>query len=227
MSLSLVELWLTFLAALLASGHCIGMCGGMAAACSLGAGTKRPFWSRERLTPPLFYTLGRLGTYILLGGLTGWLGSLTLLQLRPSPLYGLPHLLAGGVMVWMGVQTMGLLPPAPASKEGSGLLTRLVRIASGDSRSHRALGLGVLTGLLPCSLHWAFQAKAFATGSTPGGMAILLAFGIGTLPAMWGFALLSSWLDSRARRLILRLAGLIIVLMGAMSLKRGIMILQM
>ncbi|MEO5345253.1 MAG: sulfite exporter TauE/SafE family protein [Magnetococcus sp. YQC-9] len=225
---ALVGPWLTFLAALLGSGHCIGMCGGLAVSSQLGSGiaTDRPFWHWERLRLPLLYTLGRVGTYMVLGGLSGWLGSMALFLARPTALNGLPHLAVGVVMILMGVDTIGIVSFTRGTGQGESTLLRWSHSLSNTRPALQPLGMGILTGLLPCAMHWAFQAKAFATGSAFDGMILLLAFGLGTLPAMWGFALLSTWLDRSARRRVLQLAGVLIVLMGAMSLKRGFMMIS-
>ncbi|MBF0126327.1 MAG: sulfite exporter TauE/SafE family protein [Magnetococcales bacterium] len=224
MTPTLMDLWLVFFTTLLASGHCIGMCGGVAMACSLGHGNdpEQPFWHPRRIRLPLLYTLGRLGTYLLLGAASGWLGSMALFLLRPSPLFGIPHVAVGLIMIVMGLETCGLIALGNPGGNGDGWLARGIRSTSGAPRNRRALGMGIITGLLPCSMHWAFQAKAFESGSLSGGLAILSAFGLGTLPAMLGFGMLSTWLDHKTRRKILFVAGLLIVVMGAMSLKRGI-----
>ncbi|MBF0191823.1 MAG: sulfite exporter TauE/SafE family protein [Magnetococcales bacterium] len=226
---SLIEPWLTFLAALLGSGHCIGMCGGLAVSTQLGAGiaTDRPFWHWERIRLPLLYTLGRVGTYMVLGAVSGWLGSMALFLARPTALNGLPHLAVGVVMILMGIDTIGLVSMTRGGPGVGAFFTRWTQTITASRPALRPLGMGILTGLLPCAMHWAFQAKAFATGSPLQGVVILLAFGLGTLPAMWGFALLSTWLDRKARRLVMQLAGVLIIFMGAMSLKRGLMLLMM
>ena len=72
MNPSLLELWLTFLTALLASGHCIGMCGGLVAAYSLKLPLKADGGSP--LMAHFLYGAGRIMTYMLLGGLSGWIG---------------------------------------------------------------------------------------------------------------------------------------------------------
>ncbi|MBF0165751.1 MAG: sulfite exporter TauE/SafE family protein [Magnetococcales bacterium] len=224
---SVVDPWLTFLAALLGSGHCIGMCGGLAVSTQLGSGVAAdlPFWRWERLRLPLLYTLGRVGTYMVLGALSGWLGSMALFLSRPTALNGVPHLVVGIVMILMGIDTLGLVSFTRGTGTGESALLRWSRDLTGARPALQPLGMGILTGLLPCAMHWAFQAKAFATGSVGDGVVLLLAFGLGTIPAMWGFALLSTWLDRRARRRVLQLAGLLIVVMGAMSLRRGLMMI--
>jgi uncharacterized protein len=220
MTPSIFDLWLTFLTALLASGHCIGMCGGMVAAYSLKLPKSRGF---SLFMPHLLYGVGRVSTYMLLGALSGWVGSLGFTFGRPENLQGVPYLVAGGVMVWMGLDSAGLLPFVRRDKKaGGGVIAGLTKRLMQGSLPGRTLFLGVVTGFLPCTLHWAFQAKAMAVGSVTGGMAILLAFGLGTLPALWGFGLVSTLLSQKLRQQLLQGAGLIIVLMGLMTIKRGL-----
>jgi uncharacterized protein len=216
----LLELWLTFLTALLASGHCIGMCGGLVVAYTIhpakaGHGT---------LKPHLLYGLGRVSTYVMLGAISGWIGSVAFIFGRPQSLAGVPHFLAGMIMIWMGLDSLGLLKFNLFSNTTSASLTffpRLKQKLLSSKSSFGSISLGILTGFLPCTLHWAFQAKAMASGSVGQGMATLLAFGLGTLPAMWGFGIVSSWLGNRARQRLLQLAGLIIIIMGIMLIKAG------
>ncbi|MEO5331508.1 MAG: sulfite exporter TauE/SafE family protein [Magnetococcus sp. YQC-5] len=225
MSSSLIELWLIFLAALLGSGHCIGMCGGVAASCSLGLAPSvgGSWWRSDRVTLPLLYSVGRVGGYVVLGALTGWIGSMVLFYARPLHLNGVPHLVVGIFMLLVGLRTMGLFSSPEGSVIPAGWLSGWSRFFTPANPSQRALGMGVMTALLPCHLHWAFQAKALAAGSVMGGMGILFAFGLGTLPALWSFALLSSWLDCRARRRIVQITGLLIVWLGVSSLQRAVM----
>ncbi|MBF0194646.1 MAG: sulfite exporter TauE/SafE family protein [Magnetococcales bacterium] len=220
MTLSIFDLWLTFLTALLASGHCIGMCGGMVAAYSLKLPQKSGF---SQFIPHILYGVGRVSTYMLLGALSGWIGSLGFTFGRPENLQGVPYIVAGTVMVWMGLDSAGLLPFVRRDKNsGGGLIAALTKRLMRGTLPGRTLFLGVVTGFLPCTLHWAFQAKALAVGSIAGGMAILLAFGLGTLPALWGFGLVSTMLSQKLRQQLLKGAGLIIVFMGLMAIKRGL-----
>ena len=62
---------IVFSTALLGSGHCIGMCGPIVAALSLA----KP--GREQgLFFHIFYNAGRLTTYVCIGIVAGWIGSL-------------------------------------------------------------------------------------------------------------------------------------------------------
>ncbi|MBF0147351.1 MAG: sulfite exporter TauE/SafE family protein [Magnetococcales bacterium] len=216
-----IELWLTFITALLASGHCIGMCGGMVAA--LGVQPKdnadAPPRPTDFMLRHLLYGLGRLSTYLFLGGISGWLGSMAPAMERSSWGMALPLLLAGIVMIVMGLDTWGW---GGLNLSRGGRLGGWVKTMGRGKGWQKPAALGILTGLLPCGLHWAFQAKAFATGSVAGGLAILTAFGLGTLPAMLGLGWIIVLLGPGIRQRLQRAAALLVIAMGIMAVFRGL-----
>lgn len=221
MNISLTDLWLTFTTGLLASGHCIGMCGGIVTAYSISANSQQRSMA-QRVVAHFLYAFGRLGTYIALGAMAGWLGSYILFMKRFPLIKGFFPILAGIVMILMGLEVFGSL----GFMRGTGVsLMRFFGKRMANKQSWQSpLFLGHVTGLLPCGLHWAFQAKAMATGSVTSGMAILLAFGLGTLPAMLGLGFVTSWLSHSARTHLLRAASLMVIIMGLLAIKRGLTI---
>ncbi|MBF0107849.1 MAG: sulfite exporter TauE/SafE family protein [Magnetococcales bacterium] len=221
MSATPIDLWLTFVTALLASGHCIGMCGGMVAALSFARDdhSRLPARSIDLMMRHFFYSCGRLSTYLVLGGLSGWLGSLVPTLGRSPTFMALPLILAGGTMILMGLETWGI--PVPGFSWARGWHERLLGKKNIHSTWKKPAALGLLTGLLPCGLHWAFQAKAFATGSITGGLSILLAFGLGTLPALLGLGWIITLMGPKIRQVLQRAAALLVVIMGVMAVIHG------
>lgn len=219
MSPTPIELWLTFTAALLASGHCLGMCGAMVTALGFHRSGESPNAPQHTnlMIRHLLYATSRLSTYLLLGGISGWLGSMAPHLGRSPYLAALPLFIAGMAMIVMGIETWGVwkLPLA------GGLLARMEKSQNETSSWKKPLFLGILTGLLPCGLHWAFQAKAFATGSVSGGLLILAAFGLGTLPAMLGLGFVITLMGQKMRQTLQRFAALLVIAMGIMALVKG------
>lgn len=220
-----IDLGMVFLGGVLTAGHCVGMCGGLigAYAMSYAAGHGHlPLWHPLRLAPHLLYHTGRVGSYVLLGALAGWAGSLVEVTGRLVGLAGLVHLLAALVLFWFGLALLGLLPFKEGSWSGSGWLHGImVRLLKGDS-PWRVLPLGLFTGLIPCNMHWAFQAKAAATGSPLEGMAVMLAFGLGTTGPLLLFGMMASLMGQAMRRRFLLAAGVLILIMGLWELKQAI-----
>lgn len=173
-----LELAAMFGIGLLGSGHCLGMCGGIASALSF-ASDKKPS------TLLAVYNFGRIASYAVAGGLVasvGYLGS-SYLALGPV-LRGV----AGVLLISMGFYLGGWWRGLSYLEKGAGILWRylqplgqaLLPVRSGRS----AMVFGMVWGWLPCGL--VYTALAFsATAKTPlSGALQMLAFGLGTTPAV-------------------------------------------
>jgi uncharacterized protein len=189
------ELLPLFLAGLLGGTHCFGMCGGIVAALSGGAGGPAgPRATGGTRWPLLFaYNGGRITSYMLagalLGGLAGLLGDAggALAGLHGQwPWRLLLLVLANLLLVAMGLYLMGLPQLLLPLERGGSLLWRRVqplgRRFLPAQRVAQALPLGLIWGWLPCGLVYSALATALASGSVAGGAATMLAFGLGTLP---------------------------------------------
>lgn len=196
------------LVGLLGSTHCLGMCGGLAAA--LG---------QQRVNGGLLlaYNGGRLLTYTLLGALAGLVG-MQVLKLAPGLALVL-RTLAGLLVIAMGLYVsqwwMGL---THLEQMGAGIWRRLQPLVKGllpVRHPGQALLLGGLWGLLPCGLVYSTLAWAVASADWRQSALLMLAFGLGTTPAMVGVGLLSQRvLGSLRRTWVRRLAGVSIIVMG-------------
>jgi hypothetical protein len=151
------------LAGLLGSVHCIGMCGGFATSCS-----------RVRLGLPAWHT-GRILTYVLLGTVAGAIG-----QLLPGPAW-VPAVLASVLLIWFALALAGLVPeprliPPGLRRAGS----RAVQHPSATAQ----FVFGAVNGLLPCGLVYSALTIPVASGDPVRGGLAMLAFGLGTVPAL-------------------------------------------
>jgi hypothetical protein len=205
-----------FMAGLLGSGHCFGMCGGIAG--SLGALPR--VGSRSLILPGLQFNAGRLLGYALLGALAGgilgaagdimtlksigrWLRGLTALMVL---LIGLRFLLD-----WRGLDLI--------ERSGAGLWRRILPLAVRISQRHDwigRLGLGLCWGFLPCGLVYTVLMTAASTGSSLAGATTMFAFGLGTLPAMLGLTVAAPALNVfLGDRLVRRIVGFSLVVLAA------------
>lgn len=157
-----------FLAGLLGSMHCVGMCGAFAASCTRARGGLAA------------WHVGRVATYTALGALAGAAG-----RLLPGPAW-LPAALATVLLVWFSLALAGLVPEPRLIPPG--LATAGAR-AAGTTSSPAHLLFGAVNGLLPCGLVYTALGAAVAQADpVPGGL-VMLAFGLGTLPALTAAAL--------------------------------------
>jgi sulfite exporter TauE/SafE len=207
-----------FLAGLLGSAHCLGMCGGISGLFALHASVRG--LSRQ-LPMALVYNAGRLASYALLGFAVAAVGS-RFAALTPA--VGKPvRLIAGAVIILIGLQiafnfrALGFLERmgGAAWSRISPFAGRLLPVTS----LPRALGLGLLWGLIPCGLVYSVLLVAATSARALDGALVMLAFGLGTAPAMLltglGAARLAQLMQDRRTRLG---AGLLIVMLGILTL---------
>ena len=218
--------WVTaFMAGLLGSGHCFGMCGGIAGSLGALSGVS----SRSLARPALQFNFGRLLGYAALGALAGgilgaageimalkplgkWLRGLTALMVL---LIGLRFLLD-----WRGLDVI--------ERGGAGLWRRVLPVAVRISQRHDwlgRLGLGICWGFLPCGLVYTVLMTAASTGSAIAGALTMFAFGLGTLPAMLGLTMaapaLNAFLTDRFVRRIIGFSLVVLALWMVLGLLSG------
>lgn len=233
----MIEYPLIFLAGVAGSWHCVGMCGGFA--CALGSD---PRGRAATLGRQLIYNLGRVTTYCFIGGLVGFLAAgLCTSGADAPPTSGAQRVLAitsGLLMVFIGLQFLGWFrrfAGPPRLGLGGQFLARALRDLLRAPGAAAPLAFGVFNGFLPCPLVYAFAAQAAGSGGALPGLLVMLAFGLGTFPAMLLMGGLGGWLGRVERapggRGILPLhwrqrgvafAGAFIVLLGLITFARGV-----
>jgi sulfite exporter TauE/SafE len=204
-----------FLIGLLGGVHCAGMCGGIVSALSLK--TPRPAAQQASEWPlHLAYNLGRISSYVMAGALMGALGSLGLLLNSWLPVQMILYVGANLMMVALGLYLTGMTRTLAFTERAGQWLWRRVQPSTKRFLPVRgvaqAFPLGMLWGWLPCGLVYSVLAMTLLSGSALRGAAIMLAFGLGTLPNL----MLAGLLLARFRGVIqgraLRLGSGVIVL---------------
>lgn len=202
------------------SVHCIAMCGPLV---GMHGGAKT-----MRLA--VVHSLGRLTTYVVLGVLAGLVGSAVNLAGRVGDVQRAATLVAAGLIVGLGVYQIvevyvararePELAREVAAARPSAFATALVRIRP-KSAAKRAWLIGTLTGLLPCGWLWAFVIAAAGTGSPIGGGLVMVAFWLGTVPAMVGVLRFAGPVIARvrARMPAITAVALIVVGLGTLALR--------
>jgi sulfite exporter TauE/SafE len=206
-------------------GHCIGMCGGIVLTYTLKIEENDPlskpsYW--QRIKPQLLYNLGRITTYTFLGQIFGLIGSTLGFILAVRDFQGLLQIFVGLFMIILGIELAGWIPSL-SSDSFPGVKTFKQLTAALFSRVNRKniYILGLVLGFLPCGLVYAAGAKAAASQSLIGGMLTMLAFGLGTFPAMFVTGLTAHLISHRLRRRLYRLAALMVIFLGIIAILRG------
>jgi uncharacterized protein len=202
-------------------GHCLGMCGPLTVALALSHQTASAPWHTALRFHSLL-NLGRLLSYILVGGL---LGAVSAAVVASGQLVGIGSdlrtavvMISGCLLIWWGLVQIKpqLLPPAPQFLHSQ--LRRWVSSALASQQSPALLGL--IWGLMPCGFLYAAQLKAIETGNPWSGAATMLAFGLGTMPMMLGVGVASSRWSSDRHSQLRRAGGWMTIIVGLLTLGR-------
>jgi len=196
------------------SAHCLGMCAGISGlvAVQRNAATMRTEWPAA-----IVYNGGRLLSYTTLGAAVGGFGS-AVAAFMPS--FATPlRLVTGAVIVLIGLNVAFQLRWLRGiERMGAVLWRRIAPAARGllpADTLPRAFGLGLLWGWLPCGLVYSVLLIAATSGGVAGGSMTMLAFGMGTLPAMLATGLGAARLAAATRRGGTRIGlGLLLVALG-------------
>jgi sulfite exporter TauE/SafE len=193
-----------FFLGLSGTGHCIGMCGPLVFAFPGKTG---------KVSAHLCYHAGRLTTYAIMGIL---LGSIGLAVAKLSVAAGFDYLtaitriqvlfslLAGAFLLIFGLSQLGLTRHPQwitvATPDKIPGFRYLVRSAFLKSNPALMAFTGICMGFLPCGLSYAAFSRALSASRPMEGGALLLAFGIGTLPGLLLVGTGASVLARRYRR---------------------------
>ncbi|MFB9274303.1 sulfite exporter TauE/SafE family protein [Cohnella cellulosilytica] len=207
------SLLLAAAAGLAGAPHCLIMCGGITSSIVLNAG-KRPIKAAAA------YHAGRLTTYTATGAFMGIVGSFLN---AAGTFVGLQSLasIAGGALIIAWTYWRFTLPYPhrffPFGRKADRRLTENKR----EGAWMGTYSSGVLLGFLPCGLTYAMQMNAAASGSWAEGAALLLAFGLATVPVFALLALFSGRLG-KGRKKIMRAAGTALAYtMGILAILKG------
>lgn len=217
----LTELGLAFMAGLAGSGHCLGMCGGIVAALAV-AGSNASVGQRFRLN--LAYHIGRIGTYSLLGLLAGAASQMALITILKPQLYWLFALANLMVMVFGLATAFGLRGWSLSLLDGAGwgFMSHVLRRAAAQASFNAFLGAGLVMGLIPCGMVYGVLITAATEGSWLDGGGRMLAFGLGTIPALLAYGQLATALSAATGSFFLRSMGLAVALLGAAGLVKSL-----
>jgi len=215
-----------FLIGLLGSTHCIGMCGGIVGALTMGLpGSVRQ--SPLKLLPYLLiYNSGRLLSYSFAGLIIGLLSASAgnFFQVGTFPVGGI---VGGLFMVALGIYIAGWWQTmAPLEKLGSyfwRLIEPFGRQFMPVKTLPQAMGLGLLWGWLPCGLVYSTLAWSATSGDAIKAALLMLSFGVGTLPMLLVMGGLAEKLQRFTRNKLTRyIAGILLIAFGVMILSKAL-----
>lgn len=194
--------------------HCIGMCGPIALAIPVNRKS-----TLSIIRDSLFYNLGRIATYTIMGLLVGAIG------LSVNSLGALQWLsIVAGILLIVFAWRKYLSRWLPVIHIDFGIHTWFSRSMGKLLRSTNPFKLpllGMLNGLLPCGMVFLALGNAILGGNFLSSALAMFAFGLGTLPGMMLVTIMANKLSPTIRMNMLKAVPLVLTLVGAMIVVRG------
>jgi sulfite exporter TauE/SafE len=195
---------LALMTGILGSGHCIGMCGALVSGFFMSTGKH----TRNYL-PYLAYHGMRIFVYTVVGIIAATLGVVLVSTGLVGKIQGFLQIVVGALVI-----ILALLPTRVLSRG-------FAKAAASGTMGGAALG-GLVNGLMPCSLTLAMAVKATTAETFFEGGLLMFTFGLGTLPSMVFVSMAFGKLGTGVRGLMLKIAALIVFIMGVGTLYQGI-----
>jgi hypothetical protein len=209
-----------FVASLVGSLHCVGMCGPFVAFYSGSDGSA----GVRRLLSHAAYSGGRLVAYAVFGLAAGTVGAALDVAGSLAGFQRVAAVAAGATMVLWGVLALLQIRGVRIFKHGggNGRLARVFRrgfsLVSDKPPLVRASVVGLLSGFLPCGWLWAFVVTAAGTGGALAGAAVMTAFWAGTVPALLAVGFGSQILSAPLRRHVPAVTAVLLVALGLFAI---------
>lgn len=200
---------------------CLAVTGGLLLAVAAKHNAKNPdLTGMQKFKPHIYFNLGRILSYAVLGGAVGAVGSLFTLSPKTN---GILVLVASCVMILLGLQLLNLFPKLRGLQPHMPKAwAHKIHDLTGSERKGAPMLLGALTFFLPCGFTQALQLYVLSEGDMVTGALTMLAFSLGTLPALLSLGVFSSFAKGTAQKYFLKFAGVLVVLVGFFSINNGL-----
>lgn len=209
------EILAAFFVGLVGSLHCIGMCGPIAIALPVPDSNNLSFF-----TGRILYNLGRVVTYAFLGAILGLLGGRIALagaQQVVSVVLGVVIIIA--VLLPQYYKNYFAQHPV-IQKLATPLKSNIGLLFSKGTFSAMFL-IGILNGFLPCGLVYVALVGAIASGDAISGAAVMILFGLGTVPAMFAASVFGKFINLGIRNRIRKAVPVLAIILGVIFILRG------
>ena len=202
---------------------CLALTGGIVM--SFGAtvdvnGSKNHFISRA--TPHIYFHVGRIFGFALLGGLLGLIGSKVNYSLSFT---GYLTIAIAVVMFYIGLQILNIVPNI--TKLGFHLpkfLSKPIHKLQDSNHHFMPIIIGILTFFLPCGFTQTMQLAAVTSQNFFTGAVIMGAFALGTMPVLISIGIGSTYAHKDKMQFFYRFIGVVILFFGLYSFNSGLVL---
>lgn len=198
------SIFMLFSIGMLTSVHCVSMCGAIniAASTSLNKSKIRP----------VFYNLGRIVSYTIIGGIIGGMGSIVSFN---NTFRGLLILFTSILMLFMGLSMLGWIPNYFYK------LFPKIKLNKYVNNNKSPFIIGLLNGFMPCGPLQIMHLYALSTGSILLGALSMFMFSLGTVPLMLIFGLFLTSLNKKHSNLIHKISSTLVIVLSILMVSRA------
>lgn len=206
---------------------CMAVVGGLVVAFSASFAEKHPqVKPYKKLQPHLFFNLGRIAGYFLLGGVLGLVGDVFSFS---NTWWALISFAVALVMIFLGLKLTEISPRlASWSLTLPTFISRWFYKSSSNQKAYSHWGTvaaGSLTFFLPCGFTQAMQIYALASGNFWSGSMIMGLFALGTAPALFGLGALTSVFSGKKSQLFFKVVGVGVIILAIININSGLRLL--
>jgi len=202
---------------------CMALVGGLVLSVTANYATAHPdLNSSEKFRPHLYFNLGRIIGYAILGALLGSIGSVVHLSIGFS---GWLIIIIALVMGLLGLKLVGIFPmlnrfDLALPKSVASWFDFSGRSKSSYSPS-KTMVLGALTFFVPCGFTQAMQLYALSSANAVTGAITMALFAIGTAPGLLSLGGLIALVKGKWSQLFFRVAGITVVVFALFNFGNG------
>lgn len=192
---------------------CLALVGGLVFGLAATYAKKNPHATKtQKFKPHIFFNLGRILGFFILGGLLGSLGSTFRLS---ATLNGVLTITIGIVIMLLGLKLLGIWPALNRFEFA------LPKSLGRRIKSENPLLLGALSFFLPCGFTQAMQVYALGSGSFMNGALIMALFALGTAPGLLSIGGLVAVIKQKHSAFFFKFSGGVLVLFAMFNLQNG------
>ncbi len=208
---------------------CMAIVGGMVLASTARYSEMHPEASiRQKFFPNVYFNIGRVGGFSILGALLGSIGSTIQLSSLST---GVLMIVVACVMLLIGLQLIELFPRLSAWKlmlpKGIAKVLGIQSHAKKEYSHSRVMFAGATTFFLPCGFTQAVQLFVISQGSPIIGALSMGAFALGTAPGLLGIGGISAVALGEFRRFFFKGAGIIVIVLGVFNFQNGVTLVSL
>lgn len=175
----------------------------------------------EKFKPLFAFNIGRIASYVLLGGIVGIIGKSITLTPRMT---GYMNVVVALVMLYLALSILKLLPKGSLGIRPPKALSHWIASLTESEHPAAPFALGAGTFFLPCGFTQSLQLAALASGSFLTGALTMGIFAIGTLPSLLGISAISSTAKGKFSHLFLRFSGTLVFVLALYNLNNGFLL---